>query len=91
MQFALLQIGPTNIEIRLHQDIRPGNILAFRECLEPDEITAEIPEAFKFKLADLGLSHFVLATHGSNDMEADDTMGTQTYGENTMHAYTGIF
>ena len=65
----------------MHQDIRPKNILVFEEpAPELEEGGLGAGPEYSFKLADLGISHFVLATEGSRDEPAEDTMGSQTFG-----------
>ena len=56
---------------RWHQDIKPANIL----CQLED---GQSPYNCRFKLADLGLSHFV--ADSEETALSFDTRGTRTYG-----------
>ena len=53
-----------------HQDVKPNNILVMSNGTNS-------PYRRKFKLADLGLSHFKRFSHGNSDFDA---YGTETYG-----------
>ena len=66
----------------LHQDVKLKNILVFLEepASTPTDSHPSEPPKYSFKLADLGISHFVRSTHGSQDVFAEDKMGTETYG-----------
>lgn len=57
-----------------HQDVKPKNILLHRKG-------ASSPYDSRFKLADLGLSHFIRVASAEVEGEASDSMGTRTYGE----------
>lgn len=58
--------------LRWHQDVKPDNILVLSNG-------SRLPFEWKFKLADLGISHFK-SDSSSRDSMASDTWGTITYG-----------
>lgn len=58
---------------RRHQDIKPKNILVLGK-------QEESPYQRRFKLADLGISHFERHTPDDVDVVSTDTRGTRTYG-----------
>jgi serine/threonine protein kinase len=66
-------VGTISNSGRWHQDVKPENILV---STRGDELEFEC----EFKLADLGLSHFKIA---SDDAEDRDSRGTRTYGNYT--------
>jgi serine/threonine protein kinase len=59
-----------------HQDVKPGNILvtSLSESIQS-------PYEYKFKLADLGISHFKSQVSSLEDSTDRDSQGTRTYGE----------
>ena len=58
---------------RWHQDVRPENILVVSGG-------AQSPHEWKFKLADLGISHFIMVSSSRENSTASDAYGTRTYG-----------
>jgi serine/threonine protein kinase len=58
---------------RWHYDLKPSNILVVSNGCE---------ERYKwqFKIADLGISHFIRNSPQQDDFRAGDTNGTMTYG-----------
>lgn len=62
--------NPTKL-FRWHQDVKPKNVLVFGDLAEGFEA--------KFKLADLGLSHFRKYKGDATDLDAE-TYGTTEYG-----------
>jgi serine/threonine protein kinase len=58
---------------RLHQDVKPQNILVVSN-------EHELPYEWQFKLGDLGLSHFEKLS-SLQDGAAIDAQGTRTYGK----------
>ncbi|KAF2085973.1 kinase-like protein [Saccharata proteae CBS 121410] len=55
-----------------HQDVKPANILVCGSDTDPIY-------KWKFKLADMGLSHFKRATTADSDEKSRDNYGTRTY------------
>jgi serine/threonine protein kinase len=60
---------------RWHQDVKPGNILVSSQSK-----SVMCPYAYKFKLADLGISHFKAQASPNEDNTDRDSQGTRTYG-----------
>lgn len=56
---------------RWHQDVKPDNILVKTGGINS-------PYDWRFKLSDLGLSHFRRESQGGSDLDA---YGTETYGK----------
>jgi serine/threonine protein kinase len=56
---------------RWHQDVKPDNILVKSSGIDS-------PYDWKFKLSDLGLSHFKRESQDGSDFDA---YGTETYGK----------
>jgi serine/threonine protein kinase len=59
--------------LRWHQDVKPDNILVKSNGIDS-------PYDWKFKLSDLGLSHFKRESQEGSDFDA---YGTETYGKPT--------
>ena len=65
----------------MHQDVCPKNILVFEEpVLDNVDTGPHLAPNYCFKLADLGISHFELATEGFRDVLSRDKPGTQAFG-----------
>lgn len=58
---------------RIHQDIKPANILVFGG-------NGTSPYDCNFKIADLGLTHFKPSVAQANDPSGLDAFGTRAYG-----------
>jgi hypothetical protein len=56
---------------RWHQDVKPANILVKSHGVDS-------PYDWRFKLSDLGLSHFKKTSQDGSDFDA---YGTETYGK----------
>ncbi|KAM3071948.1 hypothetical protein ACMFMG_008416 [Clarireedia jacksonii] len=65
---------------RWHQDVKPKNILA---TSFGGEIAS--PYRYRFKLGDLGLSHFKTQDFSSQEVSDHDSQGTRTYGAPECH------
>lgn len=63
----------TDFACSWHQDIKPQNILVVSGG-------SRCSHKWKFKLADLGISHFRMATSPEENSTARDRYGTRTYG-----------
>lgn len=68
-------------QLRVHQDIRPANILV--TSVTEMELHPHLPleNVYHFKLCDLGLTRFVNAPPGARAAEVNDALGSQSYGE----------
>lgn len=62
-----------NTGYRVHQDIKPSNILVF-------SYGETSPYRYTFKLADFGHSHFELHDEAGNEDHGKVAVGTRTYG-----------
>jgi serine/threonine protein kinase len=71
--FVMLLMSP-----RFHQDVKPANILVVsnQESSDPESSRYK----WKFKVADLGLSHFERVVGKQESVTANDAHGTRTYG-----------
>lgn len=64
---------PPLIWVRIHQDIKPSNILV-------TGIKENTPYNWNFKLADLGISHFKRVVDPFGSVKDKDSYGTRLYG-----------